>query len=51
MVLVSALSPLYGNDIAIGVAAVLRIVSVLGDGLGFLIGLGLSRIEKAEICF
>ena len=50
LVLVSALTPLYGNDIAVGVAAVLRVVSVLGDGLGLLIGLGLSRIEKAEIC-
>ena len=36
VVLVAALTPIYGKEIAIGIATVLRIVTVLGDGLAFL---------------
>ena len=43
VVLVGALTPVYDHGTAIGVAAMLRVVTVLGDGLAFLIGLGLDR--------
>lgn len=43
VVLVAALAPIYGNEPAIGIAAVLRVVTVLGDGLAFLVGFGLGR--------
>lgn len=46
VVLVAALTPVYGHQTAIGIAAVLRVVTVLGDGLAFLIGLGLGRLER-----
>lgn len=46
IVLVATLTPLYGNDAAIGITAMLRIVTVLGDGIAFLIGLSLERITK-----
>ncbi len=41
LVLVAALTPLYGNEVAIGVSAILRLVTVLGDGGTFLIGISL----------
>ncbi len=43
LVLVAALTPVYGRETAIGIAAMLRIVTVIGDGCAFLLGLGLSR--------
>ncbi|RLA39330.1 MAG: hypothetical protein DRR42_27380 [Gammaproteobacteria bacterium] len=46
VVLVAALTPICGNENAIGIAAVLRVVTVLGDGLVFLIGLGLAKSIK-----
>ena len=49
VVLVAALTPIYGKEIAIGIAAVLRIVTVLGDGLAFLIGLVLSRYAEPVV--
>ena len=49
VVLVAALSPLYGQDAAVGLAAMLRVVTVLGDGLAFLIGVGLSRVIPGAI--
>lgn len=47
VILVAALTPVYGHETAIGIAAVLRVVTLLGDGLAFLIGLTLERaLEK-----
>ena len=43
VVLVAALSPVYGAETAVGIAAILRVVTLLGDGLVFLVGLALSR--------
>ena len=43
VILVAALTPLYGNGTAIGIAAVLRLVTVLGDGMTFLVGIFLSK--------
>jgi len=48
VVLVAALTPIYGSEIAVGVAAVLRVVTVLGDGLVFLEGLGLERLTSSN---
>ncbi|MFC1578421.1 lysylphosphatidylglycerol synthase domain-containing protein [Thermodesulfobacteriota bacterium] len=49
VVLVAALTPVYGNEPAIGIAAVLRVVTVLGDGLSFLLGICLDRISKSDV--
>ena len=49
VVLVAALTPVYDHETAIGVAAMLRMVTVLGDGLAFLIGFGLDRWAVARI--
>lgn len=46
VVLVAALTPIYGIETAVGVTAVLRVVTVLGDGLIFLEGLGLERLGQ-----
>jgi len=45
-VLVAALTPLYGNEVAIGISALLRLVTILGDGFAFLIGLFLVKTIK-----
>ncbi len=45
VVLVATLSPLYGQDTALGMAAILRVVTLVGDGLVFLFGLALSRLD------
>ena len=44
VVLVAALSPVYGEDTAVGIAAILRVVTLLGDGLVLLLGLALRRV-------
>ncbi len=44
LVLVAALTPLADQPTAVGVAAALRVVTVLGDGLAFLLGIGLGRL-------
>ena len=46
VVLVAALTPVYDQQTAVGIAAVLRIATVLGDGVAFLVGLGLSRFAR-----
>ncbi len=43
LVLVAALTPVYDRETAIGIAAMLRVVTVIGDGAAFLFGLGLAR--------
>lgn len=43
VILMAALTPVYDNETAVGIAAVLRVVTVLGDGVAFLIGLALER--------
>jgi len=48
VVLVAALTPVYGSETAVGAAAVLRVVTVLGDGLVFLEGLGLERLRPSK---
>jgi uncharacterized membrane protein YbhN (UPF0104 family) len=48
VVLVAALTPIYGSETAVGVAAILRVVTVLGDGLVFLEGLGLERLISSK---
>ena len=42
-VLLSALIPVYGPAAAVGMAIVLRIVTTLGDGAAFLVGVLLRR--------
>ena len=42
VVLVAALAPVYGHEYAVGIAAVLRIVTVLGDCVAFLLGLAIA---------
>lgn len=44
VILVAALTPLYDANIAVGIAAVLRVVTMLGDCLVVIIGLGLKRL-------
>lgn len=48
VILTALLSPLYGPQTALGMAAVLRIVTVLGDALAFLMGLGISRLTGTD---
>jgi len=47
-VLVSALTPLYGASIAVGLALSLRVVTTLGDGMLFLIAMFLSRFNHGN---
>ncbi len=49
VVLMAALTPIYGNETAIGIAAVLRVVTVVGDVLAFLIGLALTKSDTSQI--
>ena len=44
-VLLSALTPIYGASIAVGITLSLRVVTTLGDGMVFLIALLLSRLN------
>lgn len=46
IILVAALTPIYDQQLAIGIAATLRMVTVLGDALGFLLGLALPQTKK-----
>ena len=46
VIIVAALTPLYDENIALGIAAVLRVVTLAGDGLVFLIGLGLREFMQ-----
>jgi len=48
VILVTALTPIYSSDIAVGITAMLRLVTVLGDGVVFLIGLGLARLALPD---
>jgi hypothetical protein len=43
VILVAALTPLYDTNIATGIAAALRVVTILGDCLVVIIGLGLKQ--------
>lgn len=49
VVLIAALTPIYGEEIAIGSATVFRVVSLLGDGSAFLLGLGLNRVGGSRL--
>jgi uncharacterized membrane protein YbhN (UPF0104 family) len=44
--LVTFLAPIYGNAIAIWLSIVLRIITTLGDGIAFLIGISLTPFVK-----
>jgi hypothetical protein len=48
MILVAALTPVYNNETAIGIAATLRVVTVLGDVLGFIVGIVLVKISTVK---
>jgi uncharacterized membrane protein YbhN (UPF0104 family) len=48
VILVAALTPLYGSDNAVGVTAILRTITFLGDGVVFLIGVVLNRLGTLE---
>ncbi len=45
-ILVTALDPIYGASVALSLTLSLRIVTTVGDGLGFLIGLLLKNFLK-----
>jgi hypothetical protein len=45
-ILVTALDPIYGPGVALSLTLSLRIVTTMGDGLGFLIGLLLKKYLK-----
>jgi len=47
-VLVSALTPLYGASVAVGLTVSLRVVTTMGDGLVFLIALAVRRLDNGE---
>lgn len=47
-VLVSALTPLYGASVAVGLTVSLRVVTTMGDGLVFLIALAVRRLNNSE---
>lgn len=49
VLLVAALTPIYGNETAIGITAVLRVVTVLGDGMAFIIGFLLGKISAKSV--
>ncbi len=49
VVLVAALTPVYGNENSVGIAAVLRCVTVLGDGASFLMGLGIAKFIDKKV--
>ena len=46
VVLVTAFTPIFGSETAIGVTAVLRVVTVFGDCVALLFGLGLGQWVK-----
>jgi len=46
LVLVAGLTPFYGKEVAIGLAGMLRVTTVFGDLLTFVIGLVISRKIK-----
>lgn len=47
-VLISILNPIYGSGIALSMAVTLRMVTTLGDGLGFLIGVSVHQWRKTN---
>jgi hypothetical protein len=46
VILISATTPIYGIDTAVGVSALLRLVTVAGDGLAFLVAAVMGRINR-----
>jgi len=46
--LVTFLSPIYGHALAVWFSIVLRIITTLGDGLAFILGLILSRYSQSS---
>jgi uncharacterized membrane protein YbhN (UPF0104 family) len=48
VLLATGLTPLYGAEVAIGMAALLRVISVLGDGVALATGLMLSGRGTTE---
>lgn len=46
LMLVGMLTPVYDAEIAVGVTATLRLVTVLGDGLVFLCGFALAKLAR-----
>ncbi|WP_394147128.1 lysylphosphatidylglycerol synthase domain-containing protein [Shewanella atlantica] len=47
-ILIMALDPIYGSAVALSLTITLRIITTLGDGLGFLIGLSMRRCLKYD---
>ncbi len=47
-ILVSTIDPIYGVEIALSLTVSLRIISTLGDGIGFIAGLILNRCLKLK---
>lgn len=47
-VMVSMLTPIYGGGTAVGLGLALRVVTTLGDGLAFLLGLAARRFLRAH---
>ncbi len=45
-ILIMALDPIYGSAVALSLTVTLRIITTLGDGLGFLIGLSMRKWLK-----
>jgi glycosyltransferase 2 family protein len=45
-IMISLLGPVYGEAAAIGVSIALRLITMLGDTLAFVIGIGLKRGNK-----
>ncbi len=48
-VLVGGLQPLYGPGVALGLPLVFRLLTTLGDGLGFAAGMLLRRLQAPEV--
>lgn len=48
LLLVGMLTPVYTAEIAVAIAATLRLVTVVGDGLTFLCGVAIGRIDRGH---
>jgi uncharacterized membrane protein YbhN (UPF0104 family) len=48
-ILVAGLTPIYGGGVALGVAIAARLVTMMTDGLAFLMGLAASRLKMIPI--
>jgi hypothetical protein len=48
VMLVALLTPIYGEQLALGIAAILRVITVLGDGIAFAVGLLLLKLPTVR---